>query len=80
MKRSSKVILLFMGSAAAGGLSIESALARGGCHNSPDPPGFASPGNPANTARCMRRAGFGGFSHGFSHHHHGHGHGHGHGG
>ena len=76
MKRSSKVVLLFMGTAAAGGLSIESALARGGCHNSPDPPGFASPGNSANTARCMTRAGFGGFSL----HFHGHSHGHGHGG
>jgi hypothetical protein len=79
MKRSSKVVLLFMGTAAAGSLSIDSALARGGCHNNPDPPGFASPGNAANTARCMTRAGFGGFSHHFHGHGHGHG-GHGHGG
>lgn len=77
MKRSSKVVLLFMGTAAAGGLSIGSAEARGGCSNNPDPAGFASPGNHQNTMRCMRRAGFGGFSHRFSHHFHGHGHGHG---
>jgi hypothetical protein len=76
MKRSSKVVLLFMGTA-AGALSAESALARSGCHNSPDPPGFASPGIPDNAPRCTRRSGFGSFSHGFSHHFHGHGHGHG---
>jgi hypothetical protein len=79
MKRSSKVVLLFMGTAAAGGLSMESALARGGCRNNPDPPGFAMPGSRQSAARCLTRAGFGGFSHHFHGHGHGHG-GHGHGG
>jgi hypothetical protein len=78
MKRSSKVVLLFMGTA-AGGLSMASALARGACSNNPDPPGFAMPGSRQSAARCMTRAGFGGFSHHFHGHGHGHG-GHGHGG
>jgi hypothetical protein len=71
MKRSSKVVLLFMGTAAAGGLSIASALAKEPCH--PAPAGFASPGGGENTVRCMTRSGFGGSAPRFAGHGHGHG-------
>jgi hypothetical protein len=76
MKRSSKVMLLFMGTAAAGNLSAAPALAL--LNNACDPrPGFYTPdfGDDAAT-RCMTRGGFGGVGHSFA----GHGHAHGHGG
>ena len=65
MKRSSKVILLFMGSAATGSVSMATAPAIAAC--APYPPGFY---DELNTARCMTRAGFGGSSHRFAGHSH----------
>jgi hypothetical protein len=69
MKRSSKVMLLFMGSAAAGSVSMAIAPANAAC---PKPrPGFAMRGyDELKTARCMTRAGFGGSSHHFAGHFH----------
>jgi hypothetical protein len=73
MKRSSKVMLLFMGTAAAGNLSTPPALA---LSTNPCEP-RAGVFKPDDTrARCMNRGGFGGFGHTFA----GHGHAHGHGG
>jgi hypothetical protein len=75
MKRSSKVILLFMGTAAAGSVSVGTALASGPCD--PARPGFALPGFDEYRSRCMIRSGFGGSSHRFAAHSHGHAHSHG---
>jgi hypothetical protein len=70
MKRSSRVILLFMGTATASGVSMGMALAKGACDH-PVRPGFAMPGSSvANAARCMKRAGFGGSPHRFAQHFH----------
>jgi hypothetical protein len=64
MKRSSKVVLLFMGTAAAS-LPTNLALALPPC----DPrPGVFMPGD--NDARCMTRGGFGGSAHRFAGHSH----------
>jgi hypothetical protein len=71
MKRSSKVILLFMGTAAAGGVTMGAALASSACD--PVRPGFAMPGGAGdNQARCMTRGGFGHSSHHFTAHAHSH--------
>jgi hypothetical protein len=72
MKRSSKVVLLFMGTAAAGSLASTAALpqTRPPC----DPrPGFFMPGG--YDARCMYRGGFGGSGHRFAGHSHAFSHG-----
>jgi hypothetical protein len=75
MKRSGKVMLLFMGTAAAGNLSAvpAAALATYPC----DPrPGFYTPDFIAgNAARCMNRTGFGGSAHRFAGHAHAYSHG-----
>jgi hypothetical protein len=69
MKRSSKVILLFMGSAAAGSISMATTPANAACAR--PRPGFVIRGyNELHTARCMTRAGFGGSSHHFAGHFH----------
>jgi hypothetical protein len=70
MKRSSKVILLFMGTAAASGVTMGAALASGACDLVR--PGFATPGGGDNRARCMTRGGFGHSSHHFTAHAHSH--------
>jgi hypothetical protein len=68
MKRSSKVILLFMGTAAAGSVSMATAPANAACD--PARPGFAMPGSDPYSARCMTRGGFGHSSHHFAGHSH----------
>jgi hypothetical protein len=73
MKRSSKVMLLFMGTAAAGNISAAPALALIGNPCEPRPGVFM----PDYDTRCMTRGGFGGSAHRFAGHAHGHGHGHG---
>ena len=70
MKRSSKVVLLFMGTAAAS-LPTNLALALAPCDSSP---AFYMPGE-GNGARCMYRGGFGGFGHRFAGHSHAYSHG-----
>jgi hypothetical protein len=64
MKRSSRVILLFMGTATASGVSMGMALAKGACD--PIRPGLAMPGR--TVANCMKRGGFGGSPHRFAQH------------
>jgi hypothetical protein len=69
MKRSSKVILLFMGTAAASGVAMGAALASSACD--PVRPGFAMPGGAGeNRTPCMTRGGFGHSSHHFAAHAH----------
>jgi hypothetical protein len=71
MKRSHKVVLMFMGTAAAGSLATMTvAQAFVPC----DPlPGVFMPGD--NGARCMYRGGFGGFGHRYAGHSHAYSHG-----
>jgi hypothetical protein len=70
MKRSSKVMLVLMGTAAAG-----SALAAVPANAACDPvrPGFAMPGFDPYATRCETRGGFGGSGRHFGGHAHGHG-------
>lgn len=62
MKRSRRVVLKFMGTAAATSLTGTLALA-GNCD--PNPPGILLPGTVPNTA-CNNRGGFGASPHGFT--------------
>lgn len=69
MKRSSRVVLLFMGTATAGGMSMGLVLADKAC--GPARPGLARPGDFGESgAPCMTRGGFGGSSHRFTQHFH----------
>jgi hypothetical protein len=62
MKRSRRVILTLMGTAAASSLAAKLALARP-CE--PGPSGFLFPGPTPNTTACNRRGGFGSSPQGF---------------
>ncbi len=64
MKRSRRVVLKFMGTAAATSLTGTLALARD-CD--PNRPGILFPGTMTNTA-CNSRGGFGASPHGFTEH------------
>jgi hypothetical protein len=69
MKRSSKVMLLFMGTAAAGS-ALAAAPANAACE--PARTGFVLPGVDPYATRCDVRGGFGGSVHHFGGHGHGH--------
>ena len=68
MKRSSKVVLLFRGTAAAGSVSMGVEAANAAACK-PARPGFAMPGYDEYGRRCMTRGGFGGTPHRFEWHH-----------